>query len=305
MGLARIFGYGMRFCSSVGIQDSEGGMGMGMNVWGVRLVRRVVGGLLVALVLVLVGQPSVALGQLRNGANGVRTPPVVVVQQAMPNTSVAPGGVVTYEMFVKNQSGDSIGNVTVSLMYYAETAEVVDTVFVNQPGATVVAGTGAGLLQFETGHLERDAVLKVVVNMRVVPGAVVGAPMTHHLTYSWYDGGQYRTERSNGVPVVVASGQVHQEVFRLRVTPGFEGEPTLTLFESAAIFGPFEPVQLWYNTSSGEVREVGIVNADLQGRLVAEYDQRYLFPGSYSMVARGLWTDFTAIGPFTVDQRAP
>ncbi|NTV65992.1 MAG: hypothetical protein HGA65_21000, partial [Oscillochloris sp.] len=91
--------------------------------------------------------------------------------------------------------------------------------------------------------------------------------------------------------------------------PGFSpllqattNERTLTF--SSPSFAPNEPVGLWYNTPDGRAVPLTTAFADSDGNLTATLDTTGLPSGSYSIVAYGHWTEFTALTPFTLPTAA-
>lgn len=148
-------------------------------------------------------------------------------------------------------------------------------------------------LVIQTGPLEPSGdVVTTTLRLLVLTSAPDSTPLGARLSYTWYDHRSGGTGRSN-LPLVAQAGEsIAQPIYPLMV----QWAADATISASSSIFAPGEPVAFWYHTPSGAVEAAGRVSADRDG--VARLDFKVVgsTKGSYSIVAYGLWTQFTAVG---------
>jgi hypothetical protein len=126
----------------------------------------------------------------------------------------------------------------------------------------------------------------------VLTTAPDSAQLGARLSYTWYDHRSGGTGRSN-LPIVTQAGEtIAQPIYALMV----QWTEDTTISASSPIFAPGEPVAFWYHTPSGAVEAAGRGTADRDGVARLHFKTAGSIKGNYSIVAYGLWTQFTAVG---------
>ncbi len=217
---------------------------------------------------------------------------VTVVQRPSPNIAVRPGDTVTYTIVATNRGQGAASNATVTLPFDPAKFRVLDANFSRKEAW--VSSIEADALVFQIGRLgsSGDAVT-ATVRLITQPGLMTGTQLGERLTYRWADGRGGGSGQSN-MPVLVATDTTTQQQF-YNLT--IEEEGSMRMFASG-VFAPNEPVALWYNTPNGTVGPVPQTHADENGTIHFTFDTAMLPAGSYSMVARGEWSEITAVGTF-------
>jgi hypothetical protein len=263
------------------------------------MVRQI--GLMVLMLVLMVGMVGTVHAQLASSPGTIDNPPIIVTHKAIPNTNVQVGDIVTYEFVAQVHHGEGAGNVIITVPYNPSVLQFLDGTQFSQEEAWITSNEN-GFLKIETGRVGKGRPVTVMVRAKVLSGATLGSRLTGRVTYTWYEGQQRRIGRSN-LPLVSA-GQVANHQSYYTFTPNTSVAPVAVnrSFQSQNIFFPYEPVQLWYNTPQGHTIELGRVGADVNGVVAVEITTDTMFDGSYSIVAHGVTSNFTAIGTFEIGE---
>lgn len=266
-------------------------------------------GVILLLCLVSLGGIAPASAQTTQPTPRPRYPKganVTVVQRATPNITVRPGDTVTYTISVVNRGEGNAKNARLTLPFDPDQVELLDAQF-SHTGAWVNL-LEADYLTIETGRLDSaGGTVTATLRFRVLPGVPAGTHLGERISFTWNDDADNGKGRSNDPGLVVAGSTVEQPYYPLAVLPVSGPAGTNRVF-SSDIFAPKEPVTFWYNTPTGQIVELGPIDNDEHGIVIAnengaaglELPTAGLPPGTYSMVAYGNWTGFTAVGAFQV-----
>lgn len=231
---------------------------------------------------------------------------VTVVQRPEPNVSVRPGDIVTSTIVVVNRGEGSARQVTLNVPFDPAQVSVLDVQF-SRAGAWVSALL-ADMLVIQTGRLDAGGdTVTATLRLATLPGLADGTSLGKRISYTWNDDADDGTGRSNLPALVVGDQSRQQPWYPLAVNRVNRAAGVAYVF-SSDIFAPREPVTFWYNTPTGQVVELGPIDNDANGIVIASEDgvatlqlsTTGLAPGTYSMVAYGNWTAFTAVGIFQV-----
>lgn len=254
--------------------------------------------------LLVVGLAGTALGQkIVSPIGAIDEPPVTVVQIATPNTTVTRGGVVSYEIITTARHGGGVGNVTVTMPFDPAKIAILEAQF--SKSEAWVSSLQNGLLVFETGRVGQNEPVKAFIRALVLDGVPDGVIVAEPLQYTWVYGDSSGVATSNRPQVMVGAAHQHRTEFPLAVGPQVAPQGTVRNVVSEPVFSPFETVHLWYNHPGWSTQDVGMVAADAEGKVSINFDTSMLGNGDYSLVAYGLWTGFTSVGPLTVGTPAP
>jgi hypothetical protein len=157
-------------------------------------------------------------------------------------------------------------------------------------------------LEIQTGPLASNGdVVTATVRFATLPNAPDGSLLGRRLTYTWHDAAHRGSGRSN-LPILVAAGtDEDQELYSLAVGRADDRSEDMGIFiASSPIFAPGEPVTFWYNTPGGSAEEVGTFAADSDGAVTLRLKTVGLPQGAYTLIARGYWTEFQALGNFSI-----
>lgn len=157
-------------------------------------------------------------------------------------------------------------------------------------GGAVVAGGGSTSLT--------DQILALVQSACVSGGDGI---INDRIAHKWYDGARAgHTGHSNMPHIVVADADEHRDPYMLHVEPASGPAGSEHVF-SSAIFVPNEPVTLWYHRPDGTVVSMPGARASGDGTIELPFATGGLGAGTYTMVAYGEWSRFTASTGFTVE----
>lgn len=226
----------------------------------------------------------------------------VIITQAPPTSE----DFLIYNIKAVN-SGDMWAHYTkITVPFDSAALKLVDTQFSGAPAW--VTGMQANSFEIRTERLNANGGATIAtVHFARLPGAAKSAALTERLTYMWQDDVKSGSGSSN-LPLSAAAAEPFYTL-----THRQSGE---NHFFSSNIFVPGEHVVFWYNTPSGvampaEVRKGVIVDAastgkgeegadyavaDANGALDLEFETDKLVAGSYTMVAQGQLSGFTAVG---------
>lgn len=223
---------------------------------------------------------------------------IIVYQDPDPNTVSQRNGIVTYSIVVKNLGKGSAKETVVTMPFDASEAKAIDATFSRK--GPWVSKLITNTLEFRTGPLASNGdTVTATVRLATLPAVANNTSLSERLTYRWADGRSGGNGRSN-LPILTAGGSDNnQQFYTLNVEPP-TGPAGSTHRFTTGIFAPDEPITFWYNAPDGTVEPLNNLTANTDGAMNAEFSTKNLKPGTYSMVARGNWTGFTAVGMFQV-----
>lgn len=226
---------------------------------------------------------------------------VVLVLLPVPNVSVTPGGIITYEIKLQNGGRGEARRVLVEMPYDPQLVEVVDARFEQLGDGVGSAGPDRVRMSFE--RLQGNgSVRKAYLRMRVRPDVLIGTVINMWAGYGW-DGanGGKAGMSSNAAPVLVLNEDLAYPTVWMAVDPAQAPAGTLFQFYTNRLLpGERTVVELIapYGTSRFDQREV--VNA--RGEFWFKVRSDRLPPGSYTLTVFGLRSNLTAAVNFEVTQ---
>lgn len=227
-----------------------------------------------------------------------RSPAEVTVVQRVTEApaTLAPGSTLTLTVIATNRGRGQATNVWITLPLDQAQVDLRDARF--SRATAWVSRISPEAITIETGTLHsKGDVITATLTLAIVPQAAAGHSFGGRLGYRWLDHARGGMGRSN----------------RLSLAVGDPAPPAVAALEtdeagatlgprrfSAAIFAPGEPVAAWYHAPDGTVVALGRVTADSEGRAEIAVTLRGLPPGSYQLVAAGVWSALEASADFTV-----
>lgn len=217
------------------------------------------------------------------------------------------GGLLTYTIKVANRGDGFASHATVTVPFDATMLRLADVTFAGAGGWVMRIDDGS--FQFRTERLGSGGGTTIATaRFSRLAGAPASAVLTERLTIAWGDRTGGGSGRSN-LPMNLMMAQPYPVLAHRHVEAKH--------YFSSTIFVPGEQVVLWYNTPRGEAVETevhhGVIvtapstgednpgenyaSADANGAIDLRFDTHGLAAGSYTMVARGEISGFTAIGP--------
>jgi hypothetical protein len=240
------------------------------------------------------------------------TPPafITVVSRASPNITVIRGGIVTYTVVITNRGRGRARNVIINMPFRRSAVTVLDATFSNSTTAWVSELRGDGLT-IRTGPVAGGgAIVIATIRVRVNDTVVNGTAVADRISFEWDDNGDDGLGSTNVPILVVGDSNRNETNYSFVVSPQSGPVGQTRSFESN-IFAPGEPVALWINTPDG--RNVPLddladdddddsdqFTADEDGVLAIDITLSDFAPGSYTVVAYGTWTEFTATGALII-----
>lgn len=228
----------------------------------------------------------------------VKPAQISILLRPNPNQQTCGDGIVTYTIEVTNRGEGNADNTFITLPLDPAKVRVLDAQM-DHPGAWVSA-LSPTMLEIETGLLSgggdtMTATLRLVTVGDIPDGTVIDA----RLAYRWEDEAGGGSGPSNRVTLTKGSTDLSQAVYPL-LADGTNDPASGILHFSSAIFAPNEVVAVWFNQPDGTARDGGFIHADGEGAISVPVALADFGPGSYGVVARGSWTEFTALGLFEV-----
>jgi hypothetical protein len=224
-----------------------------------------------------------------------RDPPpavVSVVQKANPNVTVTPGSIVSYTFIVTNHGRGVANDTIITVPFDPSIVSVVDA-STSRP-ETWVSAVNVDSVELRSGPLlSNGGYVTATLRMRLAADLPVGTTVAPRLSYTWNDRSSGGEGTGNLLSLVVGERNMSTARFPLSIETSENG-----FRFGAAIFVPNEPVGLWYVTPSGRNVELGTVRANEDGVIDLELLIGDDAPGDYSLVAYGLWSEFTAVGEY-------
>jgi uncharacterized repeat protein (TIGR01451 family) len=224
---------------------------------------------------------------------------LVTVVQRTNKAAVAPGGTVALTIVAVNRGDERASNAIITLPIDPALVAVVD-VTKTSAQAWVSANT-PGQLVLQTGPLASNGgTVTFAVELVFSNQAATGSIYAPRLEYRWSRGANGSSGTSNLLSISVSSQEqlASNAVFVADPTRG--SATTLRRF-SSAIFAPYEPVAFWYTTPAGANMPLEQITARADGSIVVSFDPAGLTPGTYTLVAYGVWSELTAAGTFIIE----
>lgn len=251
-----------------------------------------------------------------SGVSGVSAQRKASVQRANVAVTVNPvlaNGSLVYEIAVTNGGKAPAQNTIITVPFDASKLRLEDVQFSGGSAWVTDIQPSAVTVQIErlnSGGDSRTISARFTPLVNLSAGAVLG----DRVSYRWSD------KEGNGNGLTNLPILNNGALFPLNVTPASAVAKTTRTFSSNAIFAPGEFVTMWYTGPDGksvelEVKGTSLVDAastkddenggkfviaDANGAMNAQFLSENLAPGTYSMVARGNLTGFSAVGTFEV-----
>jgi uncharacterized repeat protein (TIGR01451 family) len=217
------------------------------------------------------------------------------------DTAVAPGGIFTFTITVKNNGPGEAFGTGVRIPLDAN-LEVLD--FHSDDGHIFVdyVGDDAVSVLFHDIGPGASGTAQVIAGVRST--ATAGTKITSRATAYWSDTVPHRTLKSNSVTFEVgptADSGLHgmqQTLLALPSDPVTAGTPVLF---AGDFYGQEERISLWLNNPDGTVTsttDYGL--SDQDGILTFGIDTSGLAPGVYTIVGHGRCSNVEGVGTFTV-----
>lgn len=223
-----------------------------------------------------------------------RKPALVTVVQRLPaTTTLSPGGIFTLELVITNRGAGPASATVLTLSLPSARVRVLNATF--SRADAWVSRLQTDLLEIRTGALRPNGdTVKATLQFAVADSVNVGDDLGGVLSFTWSDDGSGGRSRSNTL-VLPVGAQLPIPFAGLTASPA---DGTNLSFTST-IFAPGEPVAFWYNTPDGKAVELRTLRADANGQIAVILNAAGLPPGTYTLVAFGHWTEFTAVAPFS------
>lgn len=227
--------------------------------------------------------------------NEVRPAQISAALLTTPDTVVRGGDLLTYTVVLTNRGRGLARDARISLPLDQRLASVVDAQFSH--GSAWVSTLRPDLLEFRSGALVSGTVLTATLRLRMAPELPDGTPIESRLRLSWSDATGGGSGLSNARVVVLGTTIPATGVLPVDPPAGPVAQKR-TLSSNAFI--PGEPVGLWYHSEGGQAVGLGTHAVDSGGVLSFSFDPQTLAPGSYQVVAQGLWSSMTLVGAVQV-----
>lgn len=223
---------------------------------------------------------------------------ITIIIRAEPNATVARNDVVTYTIVVVNRGEGRARETILTLPFDPAVAAVLDARFDRPTGW--VSQLNNDSIEIRTGPMGGNGdTMSATVRFRTLGNVASGTSLRTQGNFRWVDDVVGGAGNTNTVTLTISDSSSAVPFLPLTAEPFSGPAGSDHIFRSGA-FAPNEPVALWYNTPNGNAVAVGRVIADANGQVTASFRTTGLTAGNYSMVAYGLWTEFTALGIFQV-----
>lgn len=222
---------------------------------------------------------------------------ITVIQRPNPNTTIRRNGILSYTIIATNRGKGFSKDTTIRVPFDSAALQVVDAQF--SRADAWVSSLEDGVVEIRTGPLLADGdVVSGTLRFRVlnVPN---GTNLGARLSFRWDDAFEGDEGTSNQTATTVGSSDSNQTYYPLDLNVARAAAGVPRRF-SSDIFAPDEPVTLWYNSPSAQGIGINPVRADENGNLNVAFATDDLAPGTYSFVAYGEYTKFTAVQTFEI-----
>lgn len=207
------------------------------------------------------------------------------------------GGVVSYVIEVVNRGRGRAKNAHLTVPFEPSVTALLDVQ--TSTSEAWVTTVNQSTLVMDTGPLDDRDVVTATVRLQTLPAVPDGAPVSRRTTFFFADDQDDGSGSANLPTVVAGSADENRETYPLDVSPA-AGPSGSTYTFRTTIFIPKESVSLWYSAPGGQVQSLDAADADSDGAVSVALTTAKLAPGTYTMVAHGDWTGFTASGTFVV-----
>jgi hypothetical protein len=230
---------------------------------------------------------------------------VTVVVESDPLEYTAPESTIAVVFTITNQGDGEVSDAELRQSLDPGLVRLLEVSFSREN--VWVSSASPEKLKIRTGPLARNGdSVQVFMRLQVLPDAPNGAQLIQQATIVWDNrNGGYRQGYSNQLPLVVFDLELPPSGF-VRAEQG-AAEPIYVLLVSqdsthvhitGDTFLPGEPVALWINLPNGDAEAIDRIIADSGGAIHYTFDPSGLPPGTYSIVAAGVWSRLQALGPF-------
>jgi hypothetical protein len=225
----------------------------------------------------------------------------VVVVWPTPSIQVAPGGLLTYQVQVKNFNRSARNNIRVYLPYQASQLTITGAEFEGEDDWISELSDVHMVVVFP--HLAGSETRTATIYARVAGDLPYGTIITTWPSYSWDDSRREDHPRSaNAAPVLVGPEEQNSPFVWLAVEPQQGTSETRFSFFSDR-FLPHETVDTALVVPGGQTYPLGRrTTADARGRIWLEVPGRDIPPGTFQLLVTGLSSNLQGATTFTVTE---
>jgi hypothetical protein len=223
---------------------------------------------------------------------------IAVTLSPNPNVLVTPGSIISYQVRVKNFSGNSASRVLVHMPYDPLKLHVLDASFTNDQDWVSAVESNYLMIVFGDvgGHQTHTATIRMYVADYLPEGTVIDM----WAGYGWDDDDGGGTDRSaNPAPVVVGAQDVDSGAVWLGVEPATGPTGTIYSFFTNR-FAPNERLYGWVETPYGTRSLQMETTTNGAGEAWFVFDSTGYAPGAYEFIVRSDRTELIAVAPFTI-----
>jgi hypothetical protein len=215
---------------------------------------------------------------------------VSVVQRVAAAGVLAPGSELTLTIVATNHGEGQATHGYISVPLDRTMVELKEARF--SRATAWVQSIGAQAITIETGTLHsRGDTITATLRLVISPQAREGDQFGGRVPFRWRDHSAGRAGESNLLDLVV--GQAPPPTVAT-LQPLVNADTTASRQFTSGIYAPGEPVALWYHTPGDQVVGLDRVQADTKGEIQAALPLAGLAPGSYTLVAAGVWSGLQA-----------
>ncbi|PDV98312.1 hypothetical protein [Candidatus Chloroploca asiatica] len=226
---------------------------------------------------------------------------VWVVNRSTPNHGAPVGSIITSQIVTKNIGDGRARDVRITVPFDPGKVRLLDANF--SSNSAWVSSVVTNSLTINTGPVgARGGVITSTLRFQVLETLHSGVALGERLSFTWFDDARGGSGSGNLPILATASSVDNRPTYILNVSPANTGTAGTRFTFASNIFAANEPVGVWYNLPDGtSTREVGTFRANADGSMSVTFNSPgNLEPGAYSMVFYGLWTEFSAVAPFTI-----
>lgn len=215
-----------------------------------------------------------------------------------PSIRITRGGVLSYNLWVKNHGGDEANQILIYLPYDPNQLTLIGSDF-TQPSDWVTE-VGRDYIKIRFSTMDENKSRTGTLSMRVADDLPNDTVINMWAGFSWEtDTGSSSAKGGNAAPVLVGDTNETSPWIWMAADPVQGRVGTQHTFFSDR-FLPNEQIFTWLNTPTGPVGTGFSVDTDGLGRVTFAFDSSTLTPGTYQMVARGEDSELVAVTTFEV-----
>ncbi len=223
---------------------------------------------------------------------------IAVTLTPMPNVSVTPGSILSYQLQVRNLNGSKADRVLVHMPYAPWQLRVLDASFTG--AEDWVTGVQSDYLMLMFGEVSGHSSRTATIRMYVADDLPAGTVISMWAGYGWDDGnGGGEGYSANAAPVVVDAEPINSGAAWMSVDPPSGPPGTIYAFFSDR-FAPGERVSASLNAPYG-TQPLYESTADDLGRIWLTFSSAGWQGGVYEMVVRGERSGQIAVASFTIE----